>query len=70
MEKKINFHSRIKDIYANPIGHDTLHKLLLQLNKSEKLVTNPIIGNLRLSTIAALTKKSVGTNFLRRCWNC
>jgi len=63
MNKKISLHSRVKDVYANPIGHDILHKLLLQLGKSDKLVTNPIVGNLRLSTIAAFTKKSLGRGF-------
>jgi oligo-1,6-glucosidase len=63
MDKNLSFHSRIKDIYANPIGQDVLHKLLLQLNKSEKWITNPIVGNLRLNTILSLTKKSLGEEF-------
>lgn len=63
MVKRINIHSRVKDVYANPIGHDVLHKLLLQLNKGEGLITNPVVRNLRLSTIAAFTKKSLGKGF-------
>jgi oligo-1,6-glucosidase len=61
--KPLCMDSKIKEIYANPVGHDILHKVLLQMNKSDKLVTNPIIGNLRLKTIAALTKKSLGEGF-------
>lgn len=62
-QNKLNYNSKIKDIYANPIGHDVLYKLLLQLNKSEKLITNPIIKNLHLKTVVALTKKSLGKDF-------
>jgi len=63
MDNKLNYHSKIKEIYESPIGHDILHKLLLQMNKSEMLITNPIIGNLKLKTIAKLTKKTLGDSF-------
>ena len=57
--------SRIKDLYKTPVGHDIISKLLLQLGKSEKLVTNPVVGNLKLKTTARLTKKILGPGF----WN-
>jgi oligo-1,6-glucosidase len=63
MNRLLNYHSRIKEVYENPIGHDILYKLLLQLNKKETLITNPIIGNLRLKTVAALTRKRLGDSF-------
>ncbi|MHB8128705.1 MAG: alpha-glucosidase [Mobilitalea sp.] len=63
MEKRLNNLSKIKEVYANPIGHDILFKLLLQLNKKELLIKNPIIGNLRIKTIAKITKKSLGDGF-------
>jgi oligo-1,6-glucosidase len=63
MEKKLNDHSKLKEIYQSPIGHDIIYKLLLQLNKKESLITNPIVGNLKLKTIARLAKKSLGENF-------
>ncbi|MGB4659992.1 MAG: alpha-glucosidase [Mobilitalea sp.] len=59
----LNMHSKIKELYANPIGHDTIYKLLLQMNKKESLVTNKVVGNLHLKTVAALTKKSLGKGF-------
>ena len=65
MKEKLNLNSRIKEIYDNPIGHDVLHKLLLQMNKKEWLITNPVIGNLRLKTAASLTKKSLGSGFFK-----
>lgn len=61
----LGFDSKIKEIYATPIGHDILYKLLLQLNKSEKLIINPLVGNLRIKTLAALTKKTLGKDFYR-----
>ncbi|MDF2612174.1 MAG: malL, partial [Lachnospiraceae bacterium] len=63
MEKKLNYHSKLKEIYESPIGHDIIYKLLLQLNKKESLITNPIVGNLRLKTIARVAKKSLGDSF-------
>ena len=59
----LNIHSKIKELYANPIGHDTIYKLLLQMNKKESLITNKVVGNLRLKTVAMLTKKSLGEGF-------
>jgi oligo-1,6-glucosidase len=65
MNKKLDYNSRIKEIYSNPIGHDIVYKLLLQLNKKESLVTNPLVGNLKLKTVAALAKKSLGNDFFQ-----
>jgi oligo-1,6-glucosidase len=63
MSKKLDMNSRVKEIYNNPIGHDILYKLLLQMNKKETLVTNPIIGRLRLHTLAHMTNKVLGDAF-------
>ena len=63
MINKLDFNSRIKDVYENPVGRDIINKLLLQINKNRKLVTNPIIGNLRIKTLAELTRKSISHDF-------
>lgn len=55
--------SRIKEIYQNPVGHDVIARLLLQIGKSEKLITNPIVGNLKLCTIEKLLKGKIGPEF-------
>lgn len=65
MIKKIDFNSRIKDVYENPIGRDVINKLLLQLNKKRILITNPLIGNLQIKTLAKLTKKRINHEFYR-----
>ncbi len=67
--KKLDFNSKLKEIYDNPIGHDILYKLLLQMNKKESLIKNPIIGNLRLKTVASFTKKTLGDGFFQALLN-
>jgi Glycosidases len=63
MDIKLSGKSKIKEIYKNPIGHDILHKLLLQMNKKETLITNPIVRNLRLESITGLINKRMGDGF-------
>ncbi len=65
MRRKMDGGSKVKEVYSNPIGHDILHKLLLQLNRSERIITNPITANLRLKTLAAFTGKTLGDGFYR-----
>lgn len=55
--------SKIGELYANPIGHDAMYKVLLQLGLSEKLILNPIVSNLKLSTVAKLAGKKVDRGF-------
>ena len=62
---KLTMQSRVKEVYATPIGHDILYKLLLQLGKKESLITNPVIGNLTLQTLCKLTGKILGEGFFQ-----
>lgn len=55
--------STIGRFYENPVGHDALAKVLLQLGVSEKVLTNKILSNLKLKTIAKLTGKKLGADF-------
>lgn len=55
--------SRIKDVWNNPIGHDVIKRLLLQTGKSEGIITNPIVGNLKIKTVEKFVKKKVGSGF-------
>lgn len=61
--KKLTLNSKVKDLYETVIGHDALAKVLLQLNISEKAITNPVVGSLKLKTLANLTKKQLGPEF-------
>lgn len=55
--------ARVKDLYNNPIGHDIVNKLLMQIGKSDKFVTNPVIGNLKLKTLEKVFKNKLGEDF-------
>ena len=59
----ISLESRIKDVYKTPVGHDIFSKLLLQLGKSEKLIINPVVGNLKIKGLSRLTQNIVGSGF-------
>jgi len=52
----LSMESTVKELYANPIGHDALAKILLQLGQSEKLLKNPIVGNLKLNQLSKVAK--------------
>lgn len=56
--------STIKEIYANPVGHDVLGKVLLQLGKSDRLITNPIIGSMKIGTLEKLVGKKLSGGFI------
>ena len=53
----------IGELYASPIGHDVLGKVLMQLGISDKAITNPVVSKLKLETIAALAKGKVEDGF-------
>lgn len=61
--RKLTMESKIGELYASPIGHDAIYKVLLQLGISEKVIQNPMIANLRLGTVASLTKRQLGQGF-------
>lgn len=56
--------SRIKDVYANPIGRDIIDRVLLQMNVSKKAVTNPIVGNIKLKVLPKLPKLQLDEGFV------
>lgn len=62
-KNKLDFNSKIGTLYATPIGHDTIFKVLMQLGLSEKLITNKMVSNMKLGTLARLTKKQLGDGF-------
>ncbi len=65
----LTLNSKIKDLYASPIGHDALYKVLLQLNVPESVILNPIVGNMKLSTLVKLTKGKVPVSFFEALIN-
>lgn len=55
--------SRVKDLYKNPVGKDIIEKVLMQMGKSEKIITNPVVANLRIEALESLLKKNIGPTF-------
>ena len=63
MKEQLTMKSRIKELYRNPVGHDVIHKILLQMNLSPRYVTNPLVQNLKLSFIQKLMKNKLEASF-------
>ena len=67
MEKRehwLTYDSSIGELYQNPVGHDALARVLLQLGLPEKVITNRVISNLKLRTVANLAgSKLAGGKF-------
>ena len=57
--------SKIGELYANPIGHDVISKVLMQLGVSDKVITNPVVGNMKIETAAKLAKGKVSSDFFQ-----
>lgn len=68
-KKELTMESRMGELYTSPIGHNAIYKVLLQLNIPEKWIQSPIIANLKLNTIAALTEKKMGKGFFETLLN-
>lgn len=61
--KGLTLNSKVGELYVTPVGHDTLAKVLMQLGLSDKIITNFFVSNLKLKTLAALTKSKLGEGF-------
>lgn len=55
----MTYDSTIGELYANPVGHDALARVLLQLGLPERTITNPAVSNLKLRTLAKLAESDV-----------
>ena len=62
-QNTLTYDSRVKDLYRNPVGHDALARVLLQLGLPERVLTNPVVANLKLRTAADLAGKKLGRDF-------
>jgi len=56
--------SRIREVYANPLGKDIIKRLLIQTGKSERIILNPVVGNLRLKTLVKLSGGRLNKAFI------
>ena len=62
-KNKLTLDSKISELYKNPVGHDTLSKVLLQLGLPESTITNPVVANRKVSQVANLTKAKLDSGF-------
>ena len=61
--KELTLKRKVGELYASPVGHDALAKVLLQIGLPEKVITNPVVSNLKLGLIASLAGKKLGKEF-------
>lgn len=62
-QNKLTLNSKVGELYAAPVGHDALYKVLMQMGLSEKIITNPLVSNIKLSFVANLLKKKLDPGF-------
>ena len=60
----LTINSRIKELYAHPVGRDVLRKVLLQMGRGDGILNNPIVGSIKLKTLPKLTKGKIDPAFL------
>lgn len=63
LSHEITMKSSLQEVYAHPVGHDILKKVLLQSGIDEKVLTNRVSGTLSLQTVAKLTGKMLDASF-------
>lgn len=56
---RIDDDSRVMDLYNHPVGYDVINKILLQLNRPQNLVKNPLVKHVKLRTIRKWTAKVI-----------
>lgn len=66
---KLTKDNKIIELYNTPIGRDTMDKVLMQLGISNKVITNPIVSNIKLSTVMKLAEKKIGTGLFEALLN-
>ena len=59
----LTLHSKIREIYAHPLGRDIVDKLLMELGKPLWLVNNAVVGGLTLNTVKKFLPKTIGSGF-------
>ncbi|MDR2716664.1 MAG: alpha-glucosidase [Treponema sp.] len=60
---KLTLNSKLRDIYAHPVGRDIVDKLLLQTGKPAWLIDNGITGNVTLGAVQRLTRGRLAPGF-------
>lgn len=56
--------SKIKEVYTNPVGKDVIDKILMQMGRSNKIMKNPVVKNMRLFTLEKLIGNESNAGFV------
>ena len=64
MRRLLTINSRIREVYANPVGRDLIKKILLQKGLSDRVIKNPLVSGLKLKTLPFITRGFVDHDFL------
>ena len=67
--RKLTKENKIIELYNTPIGRDTMDKVLLQLGIPTTAITNPVVANIKLSTVMKLAEKKIGTGLFEALLN-
>ena len=59
-EKTLTMNNTVGELYATPVGHDTIAKVLLQMGIPEIIMTNRLLSKMKLGTAAKLAGKFIG----------
>ncbi len=60
---KVTLESTVGQLYATPIGHDTMAKVVMQLGAPEVFLKKGPLANMKLKTLAKTTEKVLGKEF-------
>lgn len=60
---RLDLSSRVREVWAHPLGRDVIQKILLQLGRSTRWIDNPLVGAIRLRTLDRLLSRRVGAGF-------
>ncbi len=62
---KVTLNSTVGELYATPIGHDTMAKVVMQLGAPEVLLQKGLLANMKLKTLAKVTDRMLGEDFFQ-----
>ena len=61
--KILTAENTLGELWENPVGHDVLAKLLLQLGKSERWLTNPVVSRMSIGKACRMARGLLGEDF-------
>ena len=59
----VTYETRVKEIYRTPIGKDMIDKIFLQIGKDSSIITYPFIRNMKMKSVAKLSKGKIDKEF-------